>query len=80
MSEKRRKKQADIHPSPFLSLRPVRFEKAGSVIGMSEKEPKTSLTLYIPISVKKKLEEKAKEKGMSISQFICFLVEEKPSS
>jgi len=47
---------------------------------MSEKEPKTSLTLYIPISVKKKLEEKAKEKGMSISQFICFLVEEKPSS
>jgi len=48
---------------------------------MSEKEPKTSLTLYIPVSVKKKLEEKAKEKGMSISQYISFLIEEeKPSS
>ena len=48
---------------------------------MSEKEPKTSLTLYLPISVKKKLEEKAREKGVSISQFISSLVEEEePSS
>ena len=47
---------------------------------MSEKELKTSLTLYIPVSVKKKLEEKAKEKGMSISQYISFLIQEKPSS
>jgi predicted HicB family RNase H-like nuclease len=50
------------------------------VIGMSEKEPKTSLTLYIPVSVKKKLEEKAKEKGVSMSQYISSLIEEeKPS-
>jgi hypothetical protein len=37
-------------------------------------ETKTSLTLYIPISVKQQLKEYAKQENMSVSQFITFLV------